>query len=80
MVTIIKKWGNTLALPIPGVIAKALRLQQGSLVVVSIVEGKMIIKPIRESKISLSQMLKGITKNNRHSGQDGGGAVGREVF
>lgn len=53
MVTTIKKWGNTLALPIPGVFFKDLRLQHGSMVDVSIVEGKMIIKPMKERKISL---------------------------
>lgn len=80
MVTIIKKCENSLALRIPSVIAKDVHLQQGSLVEVSILEGRMIVKPMGECKISLSHMLKGITKNNRHSERNCGGATGREIW
>lgn len=79
MATTIKRCGSSLALPIPGVLAKALRLQDGSLVDVSLVEGTIIIKPVRGRKISLSHMLKGITRNNRHSAQYGDDVVAERI-
>lgn len=77
MVTTIKKWGNTLALRIPRTLARDMHLSPGSLVEMTIVTGKMIIKPEGQRKISLSKMLKGITKNNRHSEQNCSGLAGR---
>ncbi|HAH31160.1 MAG TPA: AbrB/MazE/SpoVT family DNA-binding domain-containing protein [Elusimicrobia bacterium] len=67
MVTVIKKWGNSLALRIPSALAKDLQLSQGSVVEVTVVKGRMSIKPKKQSQIPLSQMLNGITQNNRHS-------------
>lgn len=80
MTTIVQKWGNSLALRIPSALAKDIHLHQGSMVDVAVVEGEMVVKPRGRSKISLSKMLKGITKNNRHSEQNAGGAAGREVW
>lgn len=80
MVTTIEKWGNSLALRIPGAFARNMRLSPGSLVEMTIVTGKMVIKPEGQSNISLSKMLKDITKNNHHPEQNYNGAVGREIF
>lgn len=80
MVTTIKKWGNSLALRIPSTLAREMHLSPGSLVEMTIVTGKIIIKPEGQSNISLSKMLKDIAKNNRHPEQNYNGAVGREIF
>ena len=80
MTTTVQKWGNSLALRIPSALAKDVHLHQGSVVDVAVVEGQMVLKPKGETKTSLSQMLKGVTKANRHSEQDWGGAAGREVL
>ncbi|MCX5794271.1 MAG: AbrB/MazE/SpoVT family DNA-binding domain-containing protein [Elusimicrobia bacterium] len=80
MTTTIQKWGNSLALRIPSSLAKDIHLHQGSLVDMAVVEGKMVLKPKGERKYSLSQMLKGITKANRHSEHDWGGPVGKEAL
>lgn len=80
MTTIVQKWGNSLALRIPSSLAKDVHLHQGSMVEVAVVEGKMVVQPKGQSKLSLSQMLKGITKDNRHSEQDWGHASGQEVW
>ena len=74
----IQKWGNSLALRIPSPLAKDIHLHQGSVVHLTVVEGKMLVKPKGQRKISLSQMLQGITKHNRHSEQDWGQSVGQE--
>ncbi|MDO8805655.1 MAG: AbrB/MazE/SpoVT family DNA-binding domain-containing protein [Elusimicrobiota bacterium] len=80
MVTTIKKWGNSLALRIPNTLARDMYLFPGSMAEMTIVDGKIIIKPEGQRKISLSKMLKGITKNNRHSVQNCSGAAGREIL
>lgn len=80
MTTIVQKWGNSLALRIPSALAKDIHLHQGSMVDVAVVEGEMVVKPRGQNKVSLSHMLKSITKNNRHSEQNSEGAAGREVW
>ena len=80
MVTVIKKWGNSLALHIPSALARDMHLSNGSLVEITVVDGEIIIKPEGQHKTSLSKMLKGITKNNRHSEQNCSGVAGRELF
>jgi len=80
MTTIVQKWGNSLALRIPISLAKDVHLYQGSMVEVSVIEGKMVVKPKGQCKFLLSHLLKGITKHNRHYEQDWGGASGQEIW
>ncbi len=80
MTAIVQKWGNSLALRIPSSLARDIHLHQGSVVEMAVVEGRMVLKPKRQCKIPLSQMLKRITKNNRHSEQNCGGASGQEIW
>lgn len=65
---------------IPSSLAKDTHLRQGSVVELAIVEGRIVLKPKAESKYSLSQMLNSVTKENLHSSQDWGGAVGKEFL
>jgi len=74
----VQKWGNSLALRIPSSIAKDIQLRQGSSVEVAVEGGRMIVKPSKKRKLSLPQLLKGVTKGNLHSEQDWGAPVGRE--
>ena len=80
MTTIVQKWGNSLALRIPSSLAKDIHLHQGSMVEVAIVEGGMVVKPKARHKFTLAQLLKGVTRDNRHSEQNRGGAIGREIW
>ena len=80
MTTTVQKWGNSLALRIPSSLAKDIHLHQGSVVDVAVVEGRMVLKPKGEHKVSLAQMLKSITKTNQHSEQDWGGTFGQEAL
>jgi antitoxin MazE len=76
----VQKWGNSLALRIPSSLAKDVHLRQGSIVEVAVVEGKMMVKPKGQVKPSLSKMLNAVSKRNRHSEYDWGGAVGQEIW
>ena len=80
MNTTVQKWGNSLALRIPMALAKDIHLQQGALVHVAVIEGKMVVAPKGNKKYSLSRLLKGVTKANRPAEYDWGGAMGRESW
>ena len=79
MVAIVEKWGNSLALRIPSALANDMHLSEGSIVEMTIVDGELRIKHEGQCKVSLSRMLKGITKNNRHSEQNYSSVAGREI-
>lgn len=76
----VQKWGNSLALRIPRSVAKDVDLQQGSIVDLRVVEGRMVVKPKRRSRPSLARLLKGVTKRNRHAEQDWGKRRGKEIW
>ncbi|MFA5139247.1 MAG: AbrB/MazE/SpoVT family DNA-binding domain-containing protein [Elusimicrobiota bacterium] len=80
MTTIVQKWGNSLALRLPSSLAKDVHLRQGSVVEVNVEEGKMVLTPKGQRRFSLSKLLKGITKDNRHSEQDWGKPTGQETW
>jgi antitoxin MazE len=80
MDTTVQKWGNSLALRIPRSVAKDIRLYQGSVVDITLVSGKIVVKPRRQRHYALAQLLRGVTKRNRHAELDWGGRVGQEVW
>lgn len=80
MLTKIQKWGNSLALRIPKTFALDAQLENNSFVEISIVEGKIIIAPVSAPRLTLEELLAGITKENLHHEIDTGPAVGSEVW
>ena len=76
----VQKWGNSLALRIPKTLAEDVDLHQGSVVELEAVEGKMVVKPKKERKLSLRQMVKRITKKNLHAETDWGRPMGKEIW
>jgi len=80
MQTTIKKWGNSLALRIPKLLALDANLKLNKLVDLSIDRDSIIITPIGEKEYSLEKLLKGVTKNNLHGEFDTGALVGKEIW
>jgi antitoxin MazE len=80
MQTKIKKWGNSLALRIPKLIALDANLKLNKLVDLSIDKDSIIITPIEEKEYSLEKLLKGVTKNNLHGEIGTGVPVGKEIW
>lgn len=76
----VQKWGNSLALRIPSSVAKDVDLRPGAAVELAVEGGRIIIKPARKRKPALSQLLKGITNDNRHPEISWGGPMGREIW
>ena len=80
--TTIQKWGNSYAVRLPKASMRRFNLLAGhSVEIREAVHGRTLsIIPSPRSNVSLSQMIAGITKKNRHNATDWGGAVGKEVW
>jgi antitoxin MazE len=76
----VQKWGNSLALRIPKSFAIESRIEQGTLVDLSVVKGKLIVAPTAERKDTLDEFLATITKRSIHSEIDTGPSVGKESW
>jgi antitoxin component of MazEF toxin-antitoxin module len=53
MLVQLQKWGNSLAIRIPKSFAKETAIDQGSLLDLSLVDGKLVATPITETEYSL---------------------------
>ena len=76
----VQRWGNSLAVRIPKPFALEIGLEQNTLVIVTISEGKLLLEPIVEPKYTLEQLLAEVTEDNLHHEVDTGEAVGNEVW
>jgi len=79
MTTSVQKWGNSLAIRIPKEFAKSLKLSAGAIVGFQKVGDKIVISPSRPV-YTLENMVKGMTKKNRHKEFDWGKPMGKEVW
>jgi antitoxin MazE len=80
MPTKVQKWGNSLALRIPKAFALGAQLENDSIVVITLIEGRIIVTPIAALGWTLDELLAGINKNDIHHEIDAGSAVGNEVW
>jgi antitoxin MazE len=80
METRIQKWGDSLALRIPEPFATGIHLEQGTLVEMSLRDGRLIVEPLHPSSVTLEDLLKNVTPENLHDEIDTGPAGGREVW
>ena len=76
----VRKWGNSLALRIPKPFAEEVRVGPGTVVDLSVNDGKLVATPARRPRWTLARLLAGVTKKNLHGETDFGEAVGREVW
>lgn len=72
--------GNSLALRIPKSFAAHSRIEQGSVVDLSLDNGRMIVEASKEQEYSLDELLARVKKNNLHWEVDFGAPVGKEVW
>ncbi|HDX9707858.1 TPA: AbrB/MazE/SpoVT family DNA-binding domain-containing protein [Bacillus thuringiensis] len=82
MSTIVQKWGNSLAVRIPSVVAERVKIEQGSEIEMKVVgnERTIIITPRKtRKKYSLEELVSKITPENRHEYIDFG-REGRELI
>jgi len=80
MKTRVQKWGNSLALRIPKILADEVGLQRETPVEVSLVDGKLLVTPERRPVPTLKQLLSKITEENLHHEVDTGASMGNEAW
>ena len=80
METVVKKWGNSLALRIPRPLADEVGLEEDSTVDLFLEEGKLVIAPVIAPRYALNALLAEVTVENLHGEVDTGVAVGGEVW
>ncbi len=80
MITRVQKWGNSLALRIPQAFAVGIGLHDGSLVEISLDDGRLIVAPVFQSKLTLDQLLAQVTDENWHREVETGSALGNEAL
>jgi len=77
MQTVVQKWGNSLGIRIPALYTRDLELKNGSTVEISEEQGKLVIKP---KKNSLDELLAKVTTENTHEPIETGVSIGREEW
>ena len=80
METNIKKWGNSLAIRIPKILAEEIAIYDESAVDLAVVEGRLLITPLDPGKVTLSALLDQVTDENLHRETATGPAVGDEAW
>jgi antitoxin MazE len=65
METTLKKWGNSLAIRIPGIYCRQSGMNEGSKVDVSLENGSLIITPVK-GKYELEELLLQVNEDNLH--------------
>ena len=76
----VQKWGNSLAVRIPRPFAAEVGIEAGSAVDVVVEDGGIVVRPRRAPRLSLDELLAGVTAKNAHAESDTGPAVGREIW
>ncbi|MEZ6058712.1 MAG: AbrB/MazE/SpoVT family DNA-binding domain-containing protein [Planctomycetaceae bacterium] len=76
----IQRWGNSLAIRIPKVLAEEVDVTDGAEVDITVREGELIISPRSTPKLSLKELLRNCRPSQRHEETDFGIDVGREVL
>ena len=76
----VQKWGNSLALRIPKPFAEDAGVSEGTVVDVSVADGRLTASPIAPRSVRLNDLLRRVTKRNLHGETATGRAVGREAW
>jgi antitoxin MazE len=74
----IQKWGNSGAVRLPAAVMKQLNVALGDQLDLKTEGGKIVLVPLHH-EYRLDDLLRGITKENRHAVVDYGPSVGREL-
>lgn len=80
MKTRVKKWGNSLALRIPGAMAREAGFAEEGDVEISVSGGKLVVAPALRKKYDLRELLGKVKKSNLHKETGTGKPKGREEW
>jgi len=68
----VQQWGNSLAIRIPKPFAEEAGVKQGTVVGLSVEEGKLMAAPVHRLRFSLPRLLGGVTEDSLHVEYDFG--------
>ena len=80
MLAKVQKWGNSLGLRIPKSFAREASVEEGSSVDLSVSDGQLVVRPIRQEKYELQELLAAVTEANLHAEVSAGEPQGREAW
>ena len=80
MRTVVKKWGNSASVRIPAAVMEAANLDLDEAVDVREEAGRIVIEPVQRKEYDLTELVKGITRENLHDEADFGKPVGKEAL
>lgn len=75
----ISKWGNSLAVRLPGHLAKEAKIKDGTTVELKAENGSLVVTPVRK-KFKLSELLAQMPENHEAQEFDWGEQEGEEVW
>ena len=75
----VQKWGNSLAVRIPKPFAEDVGVAEGTLVDMTVVEGRLIARPVVQ-RVRLADLLRRITRASLQGEVETGAPAGREVW
>jgi antitoxin MazE len=78
MRTRVQKWGNSLAVRIPKVLAREAALEQDAEVELRVESGRLVLIRVTTPDFSLDELLARVTPENIHGQTDTGSSTGRE--
>ncbi len=79
MQTVVKKWGNSLALRLPQAMAADLQITEGATVSLSIEDHALVVKPTRK-RYRLSELLAQMDPKSKREETDWGSPAGEEAW
>jgi antitoxin MazE len=80
MKTQVRKWGNSLAVRIPGKFVKELELQEGAKLEVSRIADGLVLRLPKQHEYTLEELLAKIKLQNLHGETQWSIPVGREAW
>ncbi|HEX2137109.1 MAG TPA: hypothetical protein VHG30_14600 [Microvirga sp.] len=79
MVIQFARWGNSIALRVPHTLVREIGAAEGMAADIVVRDGKLVVTPLDPTpRYELSELLAGITEENRHGEIATGAAVGNE--
>ena len=78
--TKVQKWGNSLGVRIPRVLAEEVGFGAGTEVSLTAKDGELVLRPFVPSRLRLADLLADVTPENIHACIDTGDSVGAEAF
>lgn len=76
----ILKWGNSLAVRIPKILADEMNMAENTSIQLTMKDGALQIAPLADPPWDLDDLLAGVTKDNLHEGWETGGPAGKEIL